>query len=239
MKFSGFTQTDIHSLSEVREPTKNDRILVFSPHPDDETIATGGYIAASSGAGGSVWVILVTDGNKRGLERQRCREFKRATAILGVPEENLFFLDYPDGALKRQNLQKLHSQFEKIIQRLQPNIILASHPEDRHQEHIIVGKTVADVIGDRKIDLYQYLIRYPRFPFPKKFAPKHYLLPPISMVDLDGEWRKFMLQPEIEELKRKAVLQYRTQLHIPIVRGRLLGLIRQNELFVVPQPREN
>ncbi len=38
-----------------------DRLLVFAPHPDDETLATGELIQTALAAGASVRVIFATD----------------------------------------------------------------------------------------------------------------------------------------------------------------------------------
>ncbi len=52
-----------------------DRLLVFAPHPDDETIATGGLIQSALRAGARVEVLFATDGDnnpwpQRWLERR-------------------------------------------------------------------------------------------------------------------------------------------------------------------------
>ncbi|RYD16510.1 MAG: PIG-L family deacetylase [Lysobacteraceae bacterium] len=52
-----------------------DRLLVFAPHPDDETIATGALIQAALRAGARVEVLFATDGDnnpwpQRWLERR-------------------------------------------------------------------------------------------------------------------------------------------------------------------------
>jgi len=39
------------------------RMLVVSPHPDDESLAVGGLIQAVLAAGGAVDVLLLTDGD--------------------------------------------------------------------------------------------------------------------------------------------------------------------------------
>ena len=41
----------------------SDRLLVFAPHPDDETIATGELIQLAIAAGVAVRVVFATDGD--------------------------------------------------------------------------------------------------------------------------------------------------------------------------------
>jgi LmbE family N-acetylglucosaminyl deacetylase len=94
------------------------RLMVFSPHPDDETIGAGGLIQRVLGAGGKVRIVFMTsgDGYLEGVEREnhvthptakdfrsygreREEEARKALAILGVKKEDLSFLGFPDGGL--------------------------------------------------------------------------------------------------------------------------------------------
>ena len=93
-------QAAIHFLEDVRLPQTGEKVLVFAPHPDDETIGAGGYIRESVDRGAVVRIILVTDGNKHNLEAKRYQEFRNAARILGVKPRDLIFLNHPDGQLK-------------------------------------------------------------------------------------------------------------------------------------------
>jgi hypothetical protein len=42
------------------DPSRWKRVLVIAPHPDDETLATGGLLQRSMAAGGAVRVVFVT-----------------------------------------------------------------------------------------------------------------------------------------------------------------------------------
>jgi len=235
--FQVLPQSAIRLLADIQAPLENERILVFTPHPDDETIACGGYLATAIADGASVWIALVTNGNKRGQERIRDTEFKNAAGALGVAEANLFFLGYPDGALKKQNPEELRARFDEIISQVKPRIVFAPHPLDHHPDHRTTGKIVAEAVAGKEIKLYQYLVHHNLFPRPKKFDPDLYLLPPARMFKFNRAWQKFMLKPEMEDRKLEAVLKYKTQLHDrrdPLLRGLLLSMIRQNELFAAP-----
>lgn len=106
-------------LSEAKISGPGEKIIIFAPHSDDETLGAGGYIARSIKNGAEVIVVLITNGDghrfssmeefkklypnsedyiKSGLSRQE--ESKKALAILGVKPENIIFLGYPDLGLK-------------------------------------------------------------------------------------------------------------------------------------------
>lgn len=93
------------------------RILIFAPHPDDESLGVGGLARDWMLAGSQVWVAWATNGDANvgsakawfqanptpaqwvdyGQVRQL--EAKQAMAELGVPVDHLFFLSYPDQGL--------------------------------------------------------------------------------------------------------------------------------------------
>src|SRR5262245_61053719 len=94
------------------------RLLVVSPHPDDETIGAAGLIQRVLHAGGAVQVVFMTSGDGypagvtvarhvqhpqaqdyRAYGMQRQAEAKQALATLGVPGKNVVFLGFPDSGL--------------------------------------------------------------------------------------------------------------------------------------------
>lgn len=99
-------------------PTSQDRVLVLAPHPDDEVIGCGGYLAMAVRAGAQVRVVVVTSGEgfslaaerlfgegevtpvrclKLALERRS--ETLAALRHLGVRPDQAIFLAYPDRGL--------------------------------------------------------------------------------------------------------------------------------------------
>lgn len=228
-------QAAIYFLNDISAPNASDRILVFSPHPDDETIGAGGYIAEAENAKAMVKIVLVTDGNKRHLEAERYSEFKKATAILGVTEDNLEFWGYPDGRLPEQSQTEVKSRIAKDIADFQPNVIVYPYVNDLHADHAATGKWVGEVIRSEgiKVQKFQYLVHYYRYPQPKKLNPEAFLLPPANLVSFDKEWQRVMLSEEAEDEKNQAILTYRTQLRVPFLRSLILSSVRRNELFAV------
>jgi len=141
-------QLAIHFLSDVELPEEGQTVLVFSPHPDDETIACGGYIIESMNRGARVIIILVTDGNRRNLSNLRYVEFENATSILGVPRENLIYLGYPDSRLAQQNQQELQEVLAKKIEEYSPDILFYPHPADNHKDHSATGIIVEKIMEE-------------------------------------------------------------------------------------------
>ncbi|MDD2689440.1 MAG: PIG-L family deacetylase [Candidatus Omnitrophica bacterium] len=92
-----------------------DRILILAPHPDDETIGCAGIIQDALKVGAEVKVMYLTNGDHNQLafivyEKRltlrkgeflhmgevRHKEAVKAMKLLGLGENNLIFLGYPD-----------------------------------------------------------------------------------------------------------------------------------------------
>lgn len=95
--------------------TGEDRILIMAPHPDDEAIGAGGVIQKALKAGAKVKILYFTNGDhnelafivyekrlviRRGefvhMGEVRRKESISAMKYLGLKEEDLIFLGYPD-----------------------------------------------------------------------------------------------------------------------------------------------
>ena len=225
-------QSSIYFLDDVRLPEKDQKVLLYSPHPDDESIGAGGYIAESIKKGATVKIVLVTDGNKHGLRDKRYKEFKTATGILGVSENNLVFLNYPDGSLNKVDQTNLYSDLEKQMSDFKPDIVLYPNPLDSHPDHSLIGVDMKKALdGSTAILAYQYLIHYPDFPQPKMYRKNLYLLPAQNAVRFDKEWQRLILSTGVENQKAEAIFSYKSQIRVPVLRSLMMSSIRKNELF--------
>lgn len=94
------------------------RVLVFAPHPDDETIALGGFLFRLARQHIPLRVVFVTNGDGypeavkeelavarpteadyRRFGRLRQREATAALAHLGISKRDVRFLGFPDGGI--------------------------------------------------------------------------------------------------------------------------------------------
>jgi LmbE family N-acetylglucosaminyl deacetylase len=93
-------------IGTVRELTNASSFVVLSPHPDDESLGTGGLIAAACAAGQRADVIVITDGSRshprsQQYPRQRLIELRRAElddagTALGLSPHRVHHLGLPD-----------------------------------------------------------------------------------------------------------------------------------------------
>jgi LmbE family N-acetylglucosaminyl deacetylase len=226
------------ALPDVVMPQNGQRVLVFSPHPDDESIGVGGYIAQSIENSADVEIVLVTNGDLHGNEQERYDEFKKATNILGVPESNLVFLGFPDGQLDKLDPSVLCTTFQTQIEQFNPDIIIYPDVSDANRDHAAIGRAMQEVLRTEpnQITNYEYLVHYSYiWPRPREYAPNLDLTPPEQLVNADNIWEKVPLSPSIENIKSEAIHTYRSQLENDWLHGLMLSAIRKNELLAVPK----
>jgi len=103
------------TIEPIPEFSKDDRVLIFAPHPDDESIGAGGVIQKALKAGAAVKIVCFTNGDHNELafivyekrltfrKREfihmgelRTKETIRAMQSLGLKAEDVVFLGYPD-----------------------------------------------------------------------------------------------------------------------------------------------
>ena len=77
---------------------KNQKLLIVSPHPDDEAIGCGGTIAKVKQEGGKVYVLFLTVGSTKDFSKigkstlfQREREVKHVAAFLQFDDYHIAF----------------------------------------------------------------------------------------------------------------------------------------------------
>lgn len=219
-------------ISPLPVPNAGDRILVVSPHPDDETIGAGGYLEEAVRAGANVEIVIATDGAKRGRASVRFRETTLATGRLGVPPQNLVFLKFPDGRLSAQ--RDFPTRLAEILNKFHPNIVIGTDPKDYHPDHAAVGRAI-DGLGKtsgQPFTAYFFVVHYHRYPQPDAFRPD---LVEVPASKIPEHWEALTLTPEAEEAKKDAVLEYHSQLlpKNPLRRGLLISFIRRSEIFGV------
>lgn len=115
-------------------------ILVFTPHPDDETFSMGGTLARLTDNGNRVIVVIYTNDNKGSLDlemtRERLARIRRAEeeaacGHVGVPKENIVWLGYEDGDLEYADPQVLRGRVCRLMKVYRPDAVFFPDPGSR------------------------------------------------------------------------------------------------------------
>ena len=114
------------------------RVLVLSPHPDDEAIGCGGTLCRHVDAGDDVRVVFLTAGEKGGhgrgeaeTVRVRRREAQSAARVLGVRQCE--FWEEPDGRLKARRAAV--ERVRGLVRSFRPAVIYVTHDREMHPDH--------------------------------------------------------------------------------------------------------
>jgi LmbE family N-acetylglucosaminyl deacetylase len=118
------------------------RVLVLAPHTDDGELGCGASIARFVGEGIDVFYAAFSTADQslpEGLPPGTlAQELRAATAVLGIPQENVLVYDY--------EVRKLNYVRQEILERLvrlrediQPDLVLMPCPHDVHQDHSTVA----------------------------------------------------------------------------------------------------
>ena len=129
------------------------RILVVSPHPDDESIGCGGTLHGHVVDGDSVEVLFLTSGEKGAhdipaseIKFIREQEAKDAAEILGISE--IEFWREPDGRL-RANQSNVKRLVEKL-ETLRPNRVYVPHDDEMHPDHRAACRLVRRAVSKQE-----------------------------------------------------------------------------------------
>ncbi len=116
------------------------KVIIISPHADDEIIGCGATIAKHIKQGDEVYIVITTNASigapelfsRESIEIVR-NEALSAHELLGVKET--IFLDFPAPALNAFPEFKISISLSKIFSRIKPNYLYIPHSGDIHQDH--------------------------------------------------------------------------------------------------------
>lgn len=201
----------VGGLAPHPRPTASSRILVFAPHPDDETLACGGLLYTAVHAGAAVRVVFVTSGDGFGLAvrrsypralhlaaadfirfgKRRQEEALSAAARLGVPQSDVLFLGYPDRGTAHMWLE----HWDEARPYTSPYIRVCDSPYPRayHKGAPFAGRSLLDdltaIIRDfRPTDVY---LPHPNDEHPDHWATSCFVRAALQRVDSAGTVRAY------------------------------------------------
>jgi LmbE family N-acetylglucosaminyl deacetylase len=154
----------------IGEILQGRRALILSPHPDDESLGCGGFIAASCAAGLAPVVAFLTDGAAshpgsashppRQLAGLRRAEARAALRILGVPAEHIMFMDFADAAMPDSgaDFEAAAAMLVRIARALDCGLVLGPWVGDPHCDHVAGAKLGARVAALSGLANYNYVV---------------------------------------------------------------------------------
>jgi len=118
------------------------KVLVLAPHADDGEFGCGGTISKFIDEGKDVFYVAFSTAEKsvpKGMAKNILeKEVRRATKILGIPENNLFVYKYEVRKLNYVR-QEILEELVKIKNEIKPELVFLPSINDLHQDHSTVA----------------------------------------------------------------------------------------------------
>ena len=121
------------------------KIIVISPHPDDETLGCGGTILKHNEDGDSVyWLImtntLIEEGYDELTVKTRQKEIENVAS--NYQFKNIYRLDFPTTKLDVIPRGQLVKAVSNVIDKVVPEVVYLPNRNDVHSDHKITFDTV-------------------------------------------------------------------------------------------------
>jgi LmbE family N-acetylglucosaminyl deacetylase len=225
--------------------------IVFSPHPDDETLGCGGTIIKKIRAGAEVKIVFMTYGQKshqhiiseNKLKSMRVSEALAASKKLGV-EETVVFLGFEDGELSKNQTSAIHKVIKLLLNQQPHEIFIPYYKEPLlwSADHLATNRIVLAALQryGREAVIYEYPIwfwyHWPWISMPISNLRRLFVFLKDSLVSPLSLLRDFhcsIFVGDVLELKRDALNQYTSQMKriIPDPRWLTLSDISNGEFL--------
>jgi LmbE family N-acetylglucosaminyl deacetylase len=212
---------------------EQDRLLVFAPHPDDESIACGGLLLAARAAKVPRRVVVMTDGDnnpwpQRWIEKRwridaaararwgarRRAEAQAALGVLGVAKYERAFFGWPDMGLTHRLMhepEKVTSALLAQIEAFRPTHVAIPGLTDEHPDHSAAHVAMRLALARAKTPMPQCLLYS------------------VHGAKRDAQTQIVQLDAASRELKQRAILQHETQMRLS--RKRFLEFAARDETY--------
>lgn len=119
------------------------RVLVLSPHVDDDIIGSGGCLSKHVKLRNEVMVVYFAD-----CTEERVTEAEEAAGVIGLKQ--LEFFEYKSKTLLKH--QEIADRLSKVIADFKPEIVYLPSLLDRHNDHLAVNHHLAEVYKKYRYD---------------------------------------------------------------------------------------
>lgn len=160
-------------------------ILALGAHPDDIEFGCGGTLVKYANNGHTVYLMVMTRGEKGGDGEERAGEQKKARDILMA--KKVFWGGFSDTFPPPQ--KDLIDTIERVIENVNPNMIFVNFADDTHQDHRELARALNSAARNvRNVMYYE--------------GPSTQNFTPTVFVDIE----KFM------DLKKQALMAHHSQM---------------------------
>ena len=190
------------------EKLQRKTILLFTPHPDDDTFCCAGTLALLAKAQNNIHIVIYTNDDKGSfdlemtserLARIRKAEEEASNEVLGIPKSNLVWMGYHDGELEYANPRDLVERTTAIIREFRPDVLFSVDPGEWYErwhksDHRMAGFNTIDAVRAAEFHLYfpNQLLQLGLKPYQVPLLMFYYSIPQEEnyWVNIDGAMDK-------------------------------------------------
>jgi LmbE family N-acetylglucosaminyl deacetylase len=152
--FPGFRPAEPRPLEPAQWQAA--RVLVLSPHPDDELIGCGGTLCRLAGAGAQLTILQATDGCRlpslHGLpaSRRKSVRLEEAQRVASALKAGLVLWQEEDALLRCS--PRLASRLARLLDELRPTHVFTPFLGDRHADHRALSDILAAALPAASVE---------------------------------------------------------------------------------------
>ncbi len=201
--------------------------VIFTPHPDDETLGCGGTIAMKKKQNAAVTIVVMTDGrsshrkymNPVDLSEKRKNELINAASELGIDHDDLYFLDYEDGHLALDSDQATKDVLE-ILKSKKPEQLYIPFKKEFPSDHRVTNSIVRAAMhkNEVRVVVFEYPVwhwmQWPWINNARLFRRKMLVLNSINNafgLRMLRDFNCWINISDVLDVKRKALAQHESQ----------------------------
>jgi len=150
------------------ESLQGKTVLLFTPHPDDDTFCCAGTLALMAQNGNNIHIVIYTNDDKGSydpemtserLARIRMGEEEEACRVLGIAKDNIHWLQFHDGMLEYASPRDLVEEVTGVIRKFRPDVVLSIDPGSEYvrwhkTDHRMAANNTIDAIRAAEWHLY-------------------------------------------------------------------------------------
>jgi LmbE family N-acetylglucosaminyl deacetylase len=158
----------LHAQGPQLEKLEGKTILLFTPHPDDDTFCCAGTLALLAKRQNNIHIFIYTNDDKGSydpdmtserLARIRKAEEEESCRIIGIPKQNIHWMQFHDGMLEYASPKDLVEEVTKIIRTFRPDVVMSIDPGSEYvrwhkTDHRMAANNTMDAIRAAEWHLY-------------------------------------------------------------------------------------
>lgn len=145
------------------------KVLIISPHPDDEVFGCGGLMQSLVLAGKQVEVIILSRGEaihrpccpneENNIVQARTGLTDAANGVLGIAPEHIHRLDFPDGSFSSvKEGDDMVKALSDLVHDIAPTEVFIPHPYENSPDHVAATQLVEQVLRNHIGKVYYYCV---------------------------------------------------------------------------------